>query len=134
MSENEAQSMYVSKHYVMDPVLDEMLFDGTELKVGMIVLIGDSHARQDPYYLSEPGTDQAKDYLIDALSTVNRWCEVTQVRANDAPGFGQVVSFMGLYSDGTLRKRTYAIEYPWIVRKDSIPTTDTEQTNLRSVS
>lgn len=101
----------VSSFYTMLPVVEDMLFSGRDLRVGMKVLIGDSMLRQ---HLTEKDLNP---YELERALTFNRWCTVDRVFVSTSG----MVSLMGVYDDGTKIKRTLSADYPWLVKKDSIP-------------
>lgn len=79
--------------YVMDPATVDLLPDGTYLREGMVVL--SDWSRWD--------------------GKTNRWARVTHLRRP-----GHLVSFIAVYADGTKTKRSYASDYAWFVRLDSV--------------
>lgn len=102
---------FVPKYYVMDPETEEIVFDGTCLENGMVVLIANPNER------ARPETDWSRDWSLDRLNECNRWCKVSKVTV--FPEIN-VVHFIGTYEDGTQRKRKYSIDESWIVKKDSM--------------
>ena len=121
-----SESLFVSRDYVMNPEDDDLLFDGTELKPGMIVLLESS-------LMKASETDAANEWGRKRYLEANRWCEV--IRVNIRPRFDRdeydtvvsmspLIEFMARYPDGTLAKRTYDASYAWYVKKFSIPTED----------
>jgi len=123
MSDNDAQSVFVDKDFVMNPEDDDLLFDGTMLKPGMVVLLESSLMKGSPSDLDSPWS---KNHYLEN----NRWCEVLRVEVrrrfdrdeNDrVVSSSPLVSFMARYPDGTLAKRTYDASFAWYVKKFSIP-------------
>lgn len=97
--------MPVPRNYVADSTKGETILFGNELENGMRVLIEDKIFRG---WESVPG-ESAR------IAECNEWCEVTRLsRKND------IVRFVGIYDDGTMRVRTYANELGWIVKLDSM--------------
>jgi hypothetical protein len=108
----------------MNPEDDDLLFDGTELKPGMVVLLESSTMKGSPEDLES--TYSRKRYLEN-----NRWCEVVRVEItsrydmdeNNRPVPGSpLVSLLARYPDSTLAKRTFDASFAWYVKKFSIPT------------
>lgn len=93
----------VGKYYRMDPNEDGILFDGTEVKAGMIVLVESQKHRLE--------NEEDPDY-----KTINAWCEVSQPTIRNG-----VLKFIGTYADGWQTVRAYAVNYAWLVKKDSFP-------------
>lgn len=116
-------TIFVDKHFVMDPRFDDLLFDGTELREGMIVLIEDSLMRA-----TVPVDEDSWDY--DRALECNRWCTVGRIKITPRYGRNEMgdavgessplVSFIAIYPDGTKRKRQYDASYSWIVKKDTM--------------
>lgn len=99
----------------MDPETEDLI-RGVDLKNGMFVIIERGYATRAPL------DGATTPYEIEKIQIDNRWCEVTNVsftrRRNDNP----LVSFIGVYADGSKVTRTYdAIHYGWVVKKESIP-------------
>ena len=112
---SDVQPLYVSKFYEMDPEVDDLVPDGTYLRHGMVVLIEDSMIREDE--------QRAGDRWADArLRENNRWCEVTYLKVT--PRYGEtrspLVEFIGVYPDGTKRKRAFDASFAWLVRRFSL--------------
>lgn len=94
----------VSQNYQMDPETEDVIY-GDDLENGMIVLSEDGRASSD--------LDMAYNRR---LHITNRWCEVTEVRA-EADG----VYFIALYADGQKKVRSSTETSGWLVKKSSIP-------------
>jgi hypothetical protein len=94
--------------YEMDPAVDDLLFEGTELRDGMIVL---PEARRD----RDPERRG---------SHADQWRQVTRLRVRPTVICGQnvdLVEFIGVYVDGYKAKESMGSVNSWIVRKDSVP-------------
>lgn len=104
---------FVEKYYVMDPKLEDLLFDGTELRDGMIVLVGDSSFREEI-------TDGLRGYKLEIAMERNRYCKISRVGRTFKNDQWNVV-FLGEYVDGTKRKVVIAEDMPWIVVKQTMP-------------
>lgn len=118
------ESLFVSRDYIMNPEDDDLLFDGTELKPGMVVLLESSTMKGSP-------EDMNNEWSRKRYMENNRWCEVIRVEVrerfdHDESGrtvsCSPLVSFMARYPDGTLAKRQYDASFAWYVKKFSIPT------------
>lgn len=120
---NDTQSLFVERDYVMSPEDDDLLFSGTDLKEGMVVLIESSSMKGGPEDLN---TTYAKKRYLEA----NRWCTVLRVEIRERVDRDQngrtipispLVSFLAEYPDGTKTKRSYDASYAWYVKKFSLP-------------
>lgn len=101
----------VPKYYEMDPLAEDLLYDGSSLKAGMTVLVGDPAFRcdvRDPSSLSEDEYYRAK--------IRNRWMVVSNLDF-----LPRDVSFIGIFEDGTKAKITIDGTIPWLVKVDTIP-------------
>jgi len=115
---------YAPLDYDMDPEFDDLI-RGDELQDGMIVLI--EEMREDPSRLLH---DEEHPYVLKRIRETARWCTVTKLRFVPYPDAGQLVEFIGVYADGTKASRRYNESWFWFVKKDSIPSTDEERTDL----
>lgn len=97
------------KFYVANAATDTILY-GDQLREGMRVLI------EDPLFKELLDDDSDSPYTIGRRSACNQWCEVSALRYKDG-----IVTFIGLYDDGTMRIRKYATDYAWIVKVDTLP-------------
>lgn len=130
-------TMFVDKFYEMIPEFDQLLPRGTMLEDGMVVLIGDSIARANLRHLEKLESGErthihtSPEYERDKAREYNRWCTVSDIQiiprwwTNE---YGEVVgerspmiAFVGTYGDGTKRKRNCDSDFPWLVKKDSLP-------------
>lgn len=100
------------KYREMDPVTEKLLFDGSRLRNGMIVLPGSPERRVD---ISENMTDAE----LDRAREHNRWVLVTELVISAGNPGG--ISFIAVYSDHTERKISAPMFWPWLVKRDSIP-------------
>lgn len=118
------ETLFVPRDFVMDPEDDDLLFDGTHLKPGMVVLLEDSSLRGDP---AEAINRYNKVRILESA----RWCTVLLVNVRpryEHDQYGSVigpmsplVEFLAEYPDGTKAKRSYDASYAWYVKKFSIP-------------
>ena len=99
----------VGKYDMTDPATEELLFDGHELKNGMIVVIEDVELRWDV-------VDDPDDKNVYYLMMMNRWCQISNVLVRNMK-----VEFIATYEDGFQIKRTTDVSKSWIVKKESIP-------------
>jgi hypothetical protein len=100
---------FVDKYYVMDPMSEELLFDGTALQEGMRVLIERTESREEITERMAPGK-------LDNARWNNRWCTIKQIDIR-----GENVSFLAVYDDHTVKKRVHNVHFPWLVKIDSLP-------------
>jgi hypothetical protein len=111
----------VPRYFDMDPTTDDLISRGDKLKNGMVVLLEADILRGNPN--ARPGSTMY-DYETKKSKESNRWCMVTEleVRSSRDNGYtNKLVEFVGVYSDGTKRKRTYGNDYAWFVKLDSFP-------------
>lgn len=109
-------SEYVPVDFAMDPVTDDLIF-GDELEVGMVVLVEDLVTREtrDPNKHYDGVSDEHMAYIRAKADETARWCRIVRLRKD-----GEIITFVGLYSDGTKRTRTYNQAYAWFVKKNTI--------------
>lgn len=108
--QDNTPSMFVSQFYEMDPEFEDILYDGTELKNGMVVLIESYHGR------AEQCSADSSPTLIAENKILNRWATVERVHFQHGN-----VHFVAVYGDGTKVKRNYLDALSWLVKKDSLP-------------
>jgi hypothetical protein len=101
---------FTPKFYTMDPQTEILIPDGEFLRDGMKVLVESSTPRVD---VSKP----MRDWEMERALENNQWCTVSYVKVDH---YNNVVHFVGTYEDGTQKKRSYAISYAWLVKKDSV--------------
>ncbi|QEQ93938.1 hypothetical protein SEA_KARDASHIAN_73 [Streptomyces phage Kardashian] len=106
----------VPKFYVMDSKNEDLLPSGMHLANGMRVLAGDPSDRERP-------EEANADWSIDKVMIQNRWCVVTNLKI-----IGEQITFIGVYDDGTKRKRRYSANKTWLVRLTSIAKSRIEDT------
>lgn len=97
---------FVDKYYEMDPDKEDLLFDGTELKEGMTVLVGEPDLRvlvREGEELSPHDAEMARRY--------NRWFKVDRVESG-----GTYTTFVALYADGTKKKMMVPTVMSWIIK------------------
>lgn len=97
---------FVPIDYMMDPVTEDLI-RGSDLKEGMVVLIEDPMVRDDP---SDLDKEDLRPYTIRRIHEASRWCMVTKLEQ------GQILSFIGIYGDGTKMHRQYSDRYCWYVK------------------
>lgn len=97
------------KFYVANMATDTILY-GDQLREGMRVLIEDS------FFKELLDADSDSPYIEARRNACNQWCEVSALRNE-----GDIVTFVGLYDDDTMRVRRYATSYAWIVKDNTIP-------------
>ena len=96
-------SLFEDKYYQMDPRREDLLFDGTELQEGMIVLIENSELR------AEIGTGVSGEQLEKAMR-YNRWAMVTRPSVEDTS-----LKFLAVYADGSKKKIELSVHHAWLV-------------------
>jgi hypothetical protein len=109
---------FVGKYYMMQGSIEELLFDGHDLRNGMVVLTEDPMNRQNLANLDNPNSLSYNNAFGMALM-YNRWCTVTQLRRGDLQN--PKIQFVGVYADGSKRKWRVDQDDAWLVKRDSIP-------------
>lgn len=102
---------FVEQFYEMNPDTEDILFDGTELRDGMVVLIENDSSRENLGTVSLSGGAMLTKALVN-----NRWCTVSNIRIENS-----LVYFIAEYENGIKKKRWTSDTYAWYVKKDSIP-------------
>lgn len=129
---------FVDRDYVMDPKTEDLLSSGTKLQNGMRVLVQGVLGLEDTRRPLE-------GYQLKNARENNRWCTVTELEIQErwddgydydySDGFyslhtprrrerrklDPLVTFVGVYDDGTKAKRSFSAHFSWLVKKDSIP-------------
>jgi hypothetical protein len=100
---------FVDKFYEMDPATEDLLFDGTLLCDGMVVLMGEPGMRS---YIQD---DMSPEALEDA-KRFNVWYRISSVLMA-----GHNVIFQANYSNGVKKKINVRVTDSWLVKIDSIP-------------
>lgn len=103
---------FVPKFYKLDPDTEDLLPSGSHLANGMVVLIGSPERRDRPEH-------NDSDWMNDRIQERNRWCTVTNLEFS-RQDLRHQISFVGVYEDGSKRKRTYHVSDSWIVKITSI--------------
>lgn len=107
----EIPSESVRIDYVMNPRTDDLIH-GHELVEGMIVLVESTSLRDNPERINLGG--EFDGYLANRIRETARWCRVTKLKTvseNTA-----LLTFIGLYADGTKMSRTYNKSHYWLVK------------------
>lgn len=100
----------VPVNFEMNPETEDLI-RGTKLTEGMVVLIEVITSRVNPQMHLEEIDHECDQYDCMRLLRESRWCKVTDLnRTRD------LVSFIGVYADGTKRSRTYNESYCWYVK------------------
>lgn len=101
----------VPKYYVMDPNTEDLLFDGSELRNGMVVLAAEPFIRYNTMDFAE-----GDEEFQWGANEWNRWCTVSRLVYPTT----DIVEFVGIYADDTKLKRAVKLRRPWYVKADSI--------------
>jgi len=99
---------FLDRFFRMNPKTDDLLFDGTYLRDGMTVLVGDASQRMEI-------TDDMDVYHRDQAELTNAWYTITHVMTNQ-----KYVTFLATYEDGSKRKVTFPLGVPWLVRLNTL--------------
>lgn len=106
------------------PILGTHLFlTGDKLKNGMIVVLGDRSSRENPNILSPENPDRKRGFVPSEydrarVEETSRWALVTDLKIVSNGPDSQLSKFTAIYSDGTMRDRTYNTSYKWVVLKE----------------
>lgn len=107
---------YVGKYYAVNRETETLLFDGTYLKDGMVVILASPSHRVT--VLTGVTYSEAERY---ELNKVSRWCTISNVRNQESVRGVPQIAFIATYEDGFQIKRSQAVSHAWIVKNDSIP-------------
>ncbi len=103
-----SNQIFEPRHRIMVPEFEDLCY-GTDLKNGMFVLLEDALIKGDPDRIDS-------DYDKMKLMETNRWCEITNYTLMPRGADSPLISFIGLYSDGTKLPRIYDASYCWIIK------------------
>lgn len=96
-------SQFVDKYFQMDPEQHDVLFDGTEMQDGMVVLYENPRGRVD---MNEVLDEES----LELARRRNRWALVSKVRVSS-----DRVEFLAEYHDGSKKKINESKDVSWIV-------------------
>lgn len=113
----EQPTNLVDKWYEMNPETEDVLPSGRHLIPGMVVLIESPQGRMD---LTTWQTWSKAD--LRNARMWNRWATVAE--QPQIVGNGHTISFIAEYEDGSKMQYTTAVQYAWLVKKDSRPDLD----------
>lgn len=105
----EIPRVYVPKHFIMNPLSDDLVPNGRHLVNGLIVLPESDNVRA---HVNEIGDDVQSA----RWHKYNRWCAVDKLKIE-----GDGISFIGIYYDGTKRFFTGSVNTAWYIKIDSYP-------------
>lgn len=100
----------VDKFYEMNPLLEDLI-KGHLLQNGMRILISDPRFRSD---LAYPESFYTNEAFREAALRWNRWMTVTELDTEYLEA--GLVSFIGLYDDGTKKDFILATLHGWFVK------------------
>lgn len=101
---------FVEQFFEMDPATDDLIFDGTNLRNGMVVLIEDDSLRRAVSDISS-----LRDRDRAQVLRYQRWAKVSCVSIDM-----QTTRFIATYADGSKRKIAIGTNNAWYVKKDSM--------------
>lgn len=105
--------------YTFAPILGvHELVTGDHLMEGMIVVVEDKMIRRNPNVLSPEYPDRARGFVPSeydraSVEEQSRWALVT-----DLDKRGEIIKFTAIYSDGTMRSRSYNKSIKWAALKE----------------
>jgi len=109
--EIEVPGVIVPANFQMDPATDDLIRSNSLLE-GMVVLIEDI-SRESPLQHELDPEHECDQHKCVRLLRESRWCRVSSIVRRNG-----LISFIGVYADGTKRSRTYNQSYCWFVKKD----------------
>lgn len=112
---------FVDRFYHMNPQEEDLLFDGTYLRNGMTVLVGDASQRMEI-------TDDMDVYHRDQAELTNVWYTIAHVMSNQ-----KYVTFLATYEDGMKRKATFTLGIPWLVKMSTLYRDETKTETMPAV-
>lgn len=108
--------LFMPKYYQMDPRVEDYLFDGTELREGMVVLVDSVNLRVDVYDILD--SDE-----VERAYRYNRYFKVSRLTVSDDD---DMITCLAEYGDGSKKKLCVRKDTPWLVLR--------EDPNVREVS
>lgn len=105
--------------YTFAPILGvHELITGDHLMNGMIVVVEDTVFRRNPDVLSPEYPDRKNGFMPSSYDRASveeqsRWALVT-----DLDKSGEIIKFTAIYSDGTMRSRSYDKSIKWAALKE----------------
>ncbi len=107
---------FVDQYYQMDPMTEDLFFDGTQLANGMVVLIATPLRKVD---LHPPGkwwgTRKLNKVEQFQARIENQWSKISDISL-----VGNHLQFVSNYWDGWKYTRAYSAHHAWLVRLDSL--------------
>lgn len=97
--------------YEFDPAQDNIIFDGTCLAEGMVVMLEDPEVRFMMHV--------ARGQFSEHRHVYHSWCTVTRMIV--LPDENEV-HFIGVFTDGFQKKFMIPLQHAWLARSYSIPT------------
>ena len=120
---------FTPQHYISDPDTETVLFDGSFLKNGMVVMVGSPVLRVNvdtPYPMSPDEMGRALQY--------NRWAKVSHLNGFAyLPSGHKMVEFLATYEDGTQMEFHIAQSYSWIVKKSSVEVQESRRELVKAI-
>lgn len=108
---------FVPLNFKMDPINHKVVY-GDLLENGMIVVLEEPSVKRDPKNRPQDGSNDTPLWSVydeQAYLRESRWCLVESLRRR-----GDIIQFIGIYSDGTQASRQYNESYCWYVLIDSM--------------
>jgi hypothetical protein len=103
---------FIPKYYMLDPETEDLLFDGSKLRDGMVVVVA------DPAY-RVPILEEMNDEALYLARMLNRFAKISNLVLQFL-GDPDRVTFIATYDDGHKVKVTHPMEWAWIVKKNSV--------------
>jgi hypothetical protein len=115
MTDYATSTMFVPKHYQMDPATEDLLGDSTDLAPGMMVLVAYDHLRM---HVGDPIDGQNYNRAM----RYNRWFTIVSATFRHTQTHGTVTEIVGEYEDGVKMKLdSLSLQTPWYVKKITLP-------------
>lgn len=112
----EISTEIVPVNYEMNPDEDDILFDGSKLRNGMVVLVESASLRDYECLCADENCASKVRQRTQA-----RWARVSEVKLAPSIYSDVFVEFIAIYGDRVKKKRTVPLTLSWIVKKNSLP-------------
>jgi hypothetical protein len=108
-------SGYVS--HTFNPLIEEhQIVTGDQLRNGFIVLLADSTFRENPEKIMPPIAADISSHERNRIAESSRWAIVTNLQSS--PRTPNIITFDGIYADGTAIPRMYNNTIKWAVLRE----------------
>lgn len=113
-------SLFEDKYYQMDPRTEDLLYDGSGLIEGMVVLIESPDQRVDV-------DEELIGVRLERAMRYNRWALVTHIELNEA-----LVEFIAVYQDGSKKKISVDRSWGWYFKISQLDVELEDEADIRA--